>query len=157
MAQRDAANAGASQALFVYDKEQYITEAGTMNIFLLWKNKMGEIELVTPSLEDGTILAGITRQSVIDLAREWGECKVTERMLPLQEVLDAFNRQDVYEIFGTGTAAVIQPIACISYGGIDYSVPKNAFSENAFQVRMTNTLTAIQYGEIDHPWSRVVA
>jgi branched-chain amino acid aminotransferase len=78
-------------------------------------------------------------------------------MLQLQEVLDAFNRQDVYEIFGTGTAAVIQPIACISYGGIDYSVPKNAFSENAFQVRMTNTLTAIQYGEIDHPWSRVVA
>ena len=50
MAQRDAANAG-TQALFVYDKEQYITEAGTMNIFLLWKNKMGEIELVTPSLK----------------------------------------------------------------------------------------------------------
>ena len=157
MAQRDAANAGASQALFVYDKEQYITEAGTMNIFLFWKNNMGEIELVTPSLEDGTILAGITRQSVIDLAREWGECKVTERMLPLQEVLDAFIREDVYEIFGTGTAAVIQPISSISYDGIDYSVPKNAFSENAFQVRMTNTLTAIQYGEIDHPWSRVVA
>ena len=55
MAQRDAANSGASQALFVYDKEQYITEAGTMNIFLLWKNKMGEKELVTPTLEDGTI------------------------------------------------------------------------------------------------------
>ena len=95
---------------------------------------------------------------MIDLAREWGECKVTERMLPLQEVLDAFIREDVYEIFGTGTAAVIQPISSISQcDGIDYSVPKNAFSENAFQVRMTNTLTAIQYGEIDHPWSRVVA
>jgi len=157
MAQRDAANAGASAALFVYGEEQYITEAGTMNIFLLWKNKMGVKELVTPSLEDGTILAGITRQSVIDLGREWGECIVTERMLPLQEVIDAFKRSEIYEIFGTGTAAVIQPISSIHHAGVDYALPKDAFSEGAFQVRMTNTLIGIQYGEVDHPWSRIVA
>ena len=70
---------------------------------------------------------------MIDLAREWGECKVTERMLPLQEVLDAFNRTEVYEIFGTGTAAVIQPISSISYNGIDYSVPKTRFQKTHFK------------------------
>ena len=94
---------------------------------------MGEIELVTPSLEDGTILAGITRQSVIDLGREWGECIVTERMLPLQEVIDAFKRNEIYEIFGTGTAAVIQPISSIHHAGVDYALPKMRFRKVLFR------------------------
>ena len=75
-------------------------------------------------------------------------------MLPLQEVLDAFNRTEVYEIFGTGTAAVIQPISSISHNGIDYS------TENAARKRISahdEYSIGIQYGEIEHPWSRVVA
>ena len=153
ISQREASQGGASQSLYVYDVEEYVTEAGTMNIFFLWTNTEGVKELVTPTLDDGTILPGVTRQSVIDLAKEWGEFGVVERMLPFREVAAAFERGEVYEIFGTGTAAVIQPIGSIAYREKVYEVPKEAFTPGSFQLRLTNELYGIQYGEIPHPWS----
>jgi branched-chain amino acid aminotransferase len=117
ISQKEAASGGASQSLYVYDKEEYVTEAGTMNIFFLWRDReTGEKTLVTPTLEDGTILPGVTRQSVIDLARAWGECEVVEKMLPFGEAAERFERGEMLEIFGTGTAAVIQPVGFIRYG-----------------------------------------
>lgn len=156
ISQKDAAKGGASQSLYVYDTEEFVTEAGTMNIFFLWTNTEGVKELVTPTLEDGTILPGVTRQSVIDLATEWGECKVTEKMLPFREVAAAFERGEVWEIFGTGTAAVIQPIGIITYREKTFNVPEAAFQPGSFQLRLTNELYGIQYGEIPHPWSIVL-
>ena len=61
---------GCQQVLWLFDKEEYISEAGPMNIFLVLKHKNGETEMVTPPL-DGTILEGVTRQSVIDLGKKW--------------------------------------------------------------------------------------
>ena len=61
----------------------------------------------------------------------------------------------VLEIFGTGTAAVIQPINGIVYEGKEYK-PVTPFDENMMQVRLTNFLVSVQYGDIDHPWSHVV-
>ena len=74
-------------------------------------------------------------------------------MLPLREVAAAFERGEVYEIFGTGTAAVIQPIGSIAYREKVYEVPKEAFTPCSFQLRLTNELYGIKYGEIPHPWS----
>ena len=56
----------------------YVTEVGTMNLFVFWKNEQGEDELITPPL-DGTILPGITRQSIITMTRELKEFKVVEK------------------------------------------------------------------------------
>ena len=156
ISQKEAASGGASQSLYVYDVDEFVTEAGTMNIFFLWTNEEGVKELVTPTLEDGTILPGVTRQSAIDLAKEWGECKVTEKLLPFREVAAAFERGEVWEIFGTGTAAVIQPIGSIQYRDKTFQVPEEAFKPGSFQLRLTNELCGIQYGEIPHPWSVVI-
>ena len=146
---------GASQSLFVYDKHEYVTEAGTMNIFFLIRNEQGVKQLITPSLKDGTILPGVTRQSVIELSQQWNECETVEKMIPFAEIKAAFERGDVLEIFGTGTAAVIQPINGIVYEGKEYK-PGVPFDDSMLQVRLTNFLIGVQYGDIDHPWSHVV-
>ena len=127
-----------------------------MNSFFLWTNEEGVKELVTPTLEDGTILPGVTRRSVLDLALEWNECAVREKLLPFREVAAAFERDEIHEVFGTGTAAVIQPIGFIKYREKTYEVPKSAFEPGSFQLRLTNELYGIQYGKIPHPWSVVV-
>jgi len=155
ISQADATANGCSQSLFVYDKQEFVTEAGTMNIFFLWRNEHGVLQLVTPSLEDGTILPGVTRQSVIELGKQWNECEVVEKMIPFAEVKAAFERGDVLEIFGTGTAAVIQPVSGIVYEGKEYA-PTTPFTDDMFQRRLTNFLIGVQYGDIDHPWSHVV-
>ena len=76
-------------------------------------------------------------------------------MIPFGDIKAAFERGDVLEIFGTGTAAVIQPISGIVYEGVEYK-PITEFNDKALQVRLTNFLVSVQYGDIDHPWSHVV-
>jgi branched-chain amino acid aminotransferase len=66
----EAQKKGCQQVLWLFGEEEYLTEAGTMNVFSVIKNDQGETELVTPPL-DGTILEGVTRQSILDLARKW--------------------------------------------------------------------------------------
>lgn len=80
-----------------------------MNIFVYWKNEDGEVELITPPL-DGTILPGVTRNSILDLAKSLGEFKVTEKVFKIQEVIKAVNEGRLYEIFGSGTAALVSPV-----------------------------------------------
>merc|ERR1711968_271078 len=78
--QMDVMKDGYSQVLWLFGENREVTEVGTMNMFVYWKNEAGEDELVTAPL-DGTILPGVTRQSALDLAREgaFGDIKVTER------------------------------------------------------------------------------
>lgn len=86
-----------------------------MNFFVFWKNEDGEDELITPPL-DGTILPGITRQSIIELMRELGEFKVTVRNFKIHEVMKAVNEGRIYEAFGAGTAAIVCPVQSFKYG-----------------------------------------
>lgn len=155
ISQAAAASNGCSQSLFVYAKEEYVTEAGTMNIFFLWRDERGVKQLVTPTLDDGTILPGVTRQSVLELSRQWNECETIERMIPFADVLAASERGDLLEVFGTGTAAVIQPVSGIVYEGREIN-PSEPFDDKSFQRRLTDYLIGIQYGDIEHPWSHVV-
>src|SRR5690606_31024226 len=105
LAAKQAKEAGYAQVLWT-DAAQHelIEEVGTMNVFF----HLGD-EVVTPALE-GSILPGVTRASVIELLRDRG-MKVTERPLRLTEVVEAHARGELREAFGTGTAAVISPIA----------------------------------------------
>lgn len=66
----------------------YVTEVGTMNFFVFWKNEQGENELITPPL-DGTILPGITRDSIITLMEELNEFKVSQRPYKIQDLMKA--------------------------------------------------------------------
>ena len=92
-----------------------ITEVGVMNFFVYWVNKKGEKELVTCPL-DGTILPGVMRDSVINVANEWG-IQVSERNFYIQEIIEAIKEKRIIEAFGTGTAAIICPIKSIHFKG----------------------------------------
>ena len=97
-------------------EHKYIEEAGTMNVIF----QIGDT-LITPISSD-TILASITRRSVIDIARDWGY-KVEERKVLVSEVIEAIETGNLTEAFGAGTAATIAQISLINYKGVDYELP----------------------------------
>jgi len=110
-AAEDAKHEGFTQVLWLDGvHRKYIEEVGTMNIML----KIGD-EVVTPPLA-GTILAGVTRDSVLALTREWG-LRVSERPITIDEVVDAAHKGTLKEVWGTGTAAVISPVGELAYKG----------------------------------------
>jgi len=156
--QREAAKRGYAQILWLFGPNKNITEVGTMNMFVYWKTKEGKKELVTAPL-DGTILPGVTRSSVIDLAREW-DIDTKERYVGMHELLDALREERVYECFGAGTACVISPINGVHFQGKDYEIPLDRNNPDAgagpLAQRFSDTIQAIQYGEIEHPWSVIV-
>ncbi|XP_029456011.1 branched-chain-amino-acid aminotransferase, cytosolic isoform X2 [Rhinatrema bivittatum] len=143
-AQYEAVDAGCQQVLWLYGDDHQITEVGTMNLFLYWMNENGDEELATPPL-DGLILPGITRQSILDLARQWGEFKVSERYLTMRDLLVGLKEKRVKEMFGSGTACVVCPISKILYMDENLHIPT---MENGPQLtcRILKQLNDIQAG-----------
>lgn len=80
-----------------------------MNFFAFWKNEQGETELVTPPL-DGTILPGVTRDSILTLCRELNEFKVSVRPFKIQELAKAAREKRLIECFCAGTAVIVSPV-----------------------------------------------
>lgn len=150
---------GYSQILWLLGPQHHITEVGTMNLFVLLRDKQGRKQLFTPLL-DGTILPGVTRKSVLEMTREWNEFDVLEGRMTMAELTGALEEGRVLEMFGTGTAVVISPIKKIHYAGTDYAVPLDpadpSKESGPLSQRLWQTLTDIQYGRIPHPWSVVV-
>ena len=108
---------GYRQLIWTDAKEhKYIEEAGTMNVIF----RIGD-KLITPKSSD-TILAGITRRSVVDVAKDWG-FTVEERQVSIAEVIEAIENGTMKEVFGAGTAATIAQISGIHYDGKDYDLP----------------------------------
>uniref|UniRef100_A0A3B1IPT5 Branched-chain-amino-acid aminotransferase n=1 Tax=Astyanax mexicanus TaxID=7994 RepID=A0A3B1IPT5_ASTMX len=121
-AQYEAVDYGCQQVLWLYGDDHQITEVGTMNLFLYWINEKGEEELATPPL-DGIILPGITRQSILDITRQWGEFKVSERYLTMADLRLALEEERVKEMFGSGTACVVSPVGRVLYQGENLQIP----------------------------------
>lgn len=141
---------GFTQVLWLDAVERrFVEEVGTMNIFF----RIGD-ELVTPQLT-GSILPGVTRDSVLHLARHWG-LKVTERHIAIDEVLATIKSGDMVEIFGTGTAAVISPVGEITYREQSYRVGNGSVGE--WSQKFYDEIVGIQYGEKSDPfgWVRAV-
>jgi branched-chain amino acid aminotransferase len=90
-------------------EHKYVQEIGTMNVFFIIGNTA-----ITPDLEQGTILDGVTRQSSITLLKEMG-FTVEERHLSIDDIIDAYKTGLLYEVFGTGTAATISLINELRY------------------------------------------
>ncbi|XP_077994212.1 branched-chain-amino-acid aminotransferase, cytosolic-like [Glandiceps talaboti] len=150
MIQQEATKLGCQQVLWLYGDDHQLTEVGTMNIFMFWKNAQGEKELVTPPL-DGLILPGITRKSLLDLARQWGEFKVTERTFTMAEVMRALKDGRLLEMFGAGTACVVCPVGSILYGGQTLEIP--TMKDGApIASRFMKELTDIQFGRTKSDW-----
>uniref|UniRef100_A0A336LH67 Branched-chain-amino-acid aminotransferase n=1 Tax=Culicoides sonorensis TaxID=179676 RepID=A0A336LH67_CULSO len=152
--QKTATSKGLEQVLWLYGDDHQLTEVGTMNIFMYFINDLGERELITPEL-NGLILPGITRDSILCLAREWGQCRVTEGKITMGMVKRLLSKGRVLEMFGAGTACVVSPIERIHYLEEDLMIPTMT-QENAIFRKILQSLTDIQYGKIDHPWARVI-
>ena len=139
IASEKAKKDGYAQVLWLDAIERkYIEEVGAMNIFFLLED-----ELVTPNLT-GSILPGITRYSVITLAKKWG-MKMSERKISIDEVFDAHKAGKLIEVFGSGTAAVISPVGEIRYGDRVLSIGDGTPRKTA--MKFYNALTDIQYGK----------
>ncbi|WGK70326.1 aminotransferase class IV [Candidatus Haliotispira prima] len=144
LARCEAREKGFMEAIFLDGKEQrYLEEGSGSNIFVLLKNGT----LVTPELKD-TILPGITRDSVIKLAKAEGTC-VEERPVSISELLS-----DGAELFATGTAAGLVPIHGIDYKGSYYDISSQ--DEESLTVRLQTRLKGIQYGLLPDPYDWVV-
>ncbi|XP_029015116.1 branched-chain-amino-acid aminotransferase, mitochondrial isoform X1 [Betta splendens] len=152
--QSEAVKRGCQQVLWLYGDQEEITEVGTMNLFIYWTNDKGERELVTPPL-DGLILPGVTRQSLLDLARGWAEFKVTERTMSMKELLTALDAGRVLEVFGAGTACVVCPVGSLLYKGKTYNIPTMKNGPDLAK-RFYKELTDIQYGRTPSDWAPLV-
>jgi branched-chain amino acid aminotransferase len=132
---------GYHQLLWTDGKQhKYIEESGTMNVMFVLDGR-----LVTPELSD-SILAGITRDSVLKLARHWG-MKVEERKISVEEIIEGARSGKLTEAFGTGTAATIAPISVIGYEGQKYTLPE--VEQRKFSNKVFKELNNIKYGKTE--------
>jgi branched-chain amino acid aminotransferase len=144
LAAEDAKHRGFDQVLWLDGAEKrYVEEVGTMNFFA----KIGGT-LVTPALE-GSILPGVTRDCVIQLAREAG-VQVEERKVALAELVAAGKSGTLEEVFGTGTASLVAPIGELAWGADQIRVS----GSGALGEKLRSTLAGIQRGEVadKHGW-----
>lgn len=147
-AQVEANEKGYTQVLWLDGVEKkYVEEVGTMNVFFKVNG-----EIITPALE-GSLLAGITRDSTIQLTKSWG-LKVTERRISIQEIYDAHAQGTLEEAFGTGTAAVISPIGELNWNGNKIII--NGGMTGEISAKIYNVLTGIQNGELEDPFGWTV-
>lgn len=158
--QRKAAEQGFSQVLWLFGEDEEVTEVGTMNQFFFWERPEGGRELVTAPL-DGTILPGVTRDSILQLVRDWGEFEVNERKYTMKEILSAVEDGRMIEAFGCGTAALVCPVKQIGYRGKRYAIPLDPENpeEQAGPLsrRLFKTITDIQTGRVDYKdWSMII-
>jgi branched-chain amino acid aminotransferase len=120
---------------------KYIQEIGTMNIFFVINGV-----LVTPCLEQGTILAGITRDSLIKLAIDEGY-KVEERDISVDELVESHQNGSLTDMFGAGTAAVLSHIGTFHFRGQDYDLP--AVEERPISNKLRDRLVGIKSGKLE--------
>ena len=143
-AQVKAHDAGFSQVLWLDGVERrYIEEVGAMNIFFKIDGKV-----VTPML-NGSILPGVTRNSVLQLLREWG-VPAEERRISVDELLEAQKNGKLEEVFGTGTAAVISPVGKLRYKDEIMTIGDGGIGP--VSQKLYDTITGIQTGKLDDPF-----
>lgn len=139
---------GFSQVLWLDGVERkYVEEVGAMNV-------MFKIDgtVVTPALT-GSILPGVTRKSCIQLLQDMG-IPVEERLLSVDELIDAAESGKLEEAWGCGTAAVVSPIGQLSYEGVDHIVNGGRIGKTTQS--LYDTLTGIQWGRLPDPYGWTV-
>ncbi|NRD77819.1 branched-chain amino acid aminotransferase [Bacillus sp. BRMEA1] len=147
-AQEKAEANGYAQILWLDAKEnKYVEEVGSMNIFFKING-----EVVTPKL-NGSILPGVTRDSVIELLNYWN-IPVREEKISIEEIFAAHERGELEEVFGTGTAAVISPVGELNWNGRVITI--NDYQIGQLSQRIYDELTGIQLGKKEDPFNWTV-
>jgi branched-chain amino acid aminotransferase len=150
VAQQKAIDEGCVQVIWLDAVERkWIEEMGGMNLFFVYKTASGH-KLVTPKLT-GTLLAGVTRDSLLKLATDLGYA-VEERMISVQDWEQGQKDGSLIEVFACGTAAVITPVGEVKFDGGKWDINGGEFGEHARKLR--EALLAIQYGQSPdkHGW-----
>lgn len=156
VAEAELRQRGCDQVLWLFGEDNLLTEAGTMNLFVVFRRSDGVRELATPPL-DGTILPGVNRDCVLRLAREKLEehgWAVRERNISMGEVVTAGAEGRLEEVFGTGTAAVVSSIGSIRWG--DQIIRCGTSAQGRVAAKIRDWIEARQYGEESHEWSVLV-
>ena len=138
-----AVEKGYNQVIWTDDNNhEYIEEAGAMNIFIRINDT-----LITAPISD-RILDGITRKSILEIAKDEG-IKTEVRKIRVNEVVDAAKHGTLKEMFGVGTAAVVSPVATFGYRGVDYDLPE---LDATYASRLKKRITDIQYNRAEDPF-----
>jgi branched-chain amino acid aminotransferase len=128
-------------------ERKYIEEVGGMNVMFKIDGKV-----YTPVL-NGSILPGITRKSMIQVMQDWG-VEVIEKRISVDELIEAAKEGKIEEVWGVGTAAVISPISSLTHEGVEYVF--NNGEVGAFSKKLYDTLTGLQWGEIEDTYGWIV-
>jgi branched-chain amino acid aminotransferase len=144
LAAEEANRRGWTQVLWLDAAERrHVEEVGTMNIFFCVNDT-----LVTPKLT-GSLLPGITRKSVLELAGHWG-MKSEERSISIDELTNSSEAGTLTEMFGSGTAAIISPVSEFCYKDVPYRLPDP--QPGPVAKRLFETILSIQYGQQKDPF-----
>lgn len=140
---------GFSQVLWLDGVERkYIEEVGSMNIMFKIDGK-----IITPSIEEKTVLPGITRKSMLQVLRDKGYT-VEERKVSVEEVEKAALDGKLEEAWGTGTAAVVSPVGNLTINGEKFTINDNKIGPTTQM--LYDTLTGIQWGKLEDPYGWIV-
>lgn len=145
-----------SQVLWLYGPEAYCTETGASQFFVEWRDREGRrAQLVTAPLDDRLILDGVTRRSVLQLARErlGGELEVVERRYTIDEVFEAEQEGRLVGSFAAGTAYFVTPVSLIHHRGKEVSFDIGNGEGGKYTQALKNWLKDIMYGGENHTWA----
>ncbi|KAH7633865.1 hypothetical protein SMAC4_05595 [Sordaria macrospora] len=158
LATNEAKARGFHQILWLYGQEAYCTEAGASNFFIVWRTKEGKLQLITAPLDDKLILDGVTRRSVLELAktRLAEEVEVVERRYTIDEVIEADKEGRIVEAFAAGTAFFIAPVSQIHHRGTDVHIPLGENDSGAYTAKIKSWMKDIMYGNEQHEWGLVI-
>jgi branched-chain amino acid aminotransferase len=161
LAQGEARARGYDQVLWLFGPNGTVTEAGASNFFVLWRTEAGKLQLVTAPLVDRIILDGVTRRSVLALAREHlPDVEVIERKFDIGEIVAAHTEGRLVEAFACGTAFFVAGISEINYRDNSLNIPvygDDGTGEYAGKIK--SLLKGIMYGcngMENHEWGYVI-
>jgi branched-chain amino acid aminotransferase len=169
VAQGEARKRGYHQILWLFGEDCYITEAGASNFFVVWRTREGGLQLLTADLNEKIVLDGVTRRSILELARErltssssssdLESLEIVERKFNIFEIEEAANEGRLVEAFAAGTAWFVAPISSIHFRGKDLEVPMVKGQTGAYADFFKTSLKGIMWGcdgMESHEWGRVV-
>ncbi|KAL2065028.1 hypothetical protein VTL71DRAFT_4168 [Oculimacula yallundae] len=168
VAQMEGRKSGYDQILWLLGSDFQVTEAGASNFFVVWKTKSGALQLVTAPLDTKIILDGITRRSVIELAKErivdgskfltpgLQPLEVVERTFTMLDLEEAWTEGRLVEAFVSGTAYFITPCSAINFREKELDIPMGDGSSGYYAALLKKWLNDIKYGNEAHEWGVVV-
>lgn len=157
LAQGEARERGFNQVLWLLGQEARVTEAGASNFFVVIRSAEGKERLLTAPLTDGVILHGVTRTSILALARErLPDIEVVEVDYTMHDLVAAVEEDRLVEAFAAGTAFFVAPVGLIEWRGRQIKVPMEQGTTGKYAALFRGWLEDIMYGRTQHEWGVVV-